>query len=79
MYCFMVSIFGILAIDLMDKMFLGDIWFSWDVEMMLIYVYYVVNGMGCEDLDYGFFDMGFWFCYVEYMLMFFVLDEFFFE
>ncbi|MGB3621742.1 TetR/AcrR family transcriptional regulator [Ketobacter sp. MCCC 1A13808] len=69
MHCFMASISGISAIDLMDKTPLGDIRFSRDAEMMLTYVYYVANGMGCEDPDYGSFDMGFWSRYAEYMSM----------
>lgn len=69
MHCFMATISGIAAIDLMDNTPLGDIRFEQNSEMMLSYVYYVANGMGCEQPEYGTFDMGFWSRYLEYMNM----------
>jgi hypothetical protein len=69
MHCLMASISGIAAIDLMDNTPLGDIRFEQDAEMILAYVYYVANGMGCEEPDYGSFDMGFWSRYTEDMSM----------
>ncbi len=69
MHCFMATISGISAIDLMDNTPLGDIRFEHDSEMMLTYIFYVANGMGCESPDYSSFDMAFWSRYMEYMSM----------
>ncbi|HCB40568.1 MAG TPA: hypothetical protein DEP79_12785, partial [Gammaproteobacteria bacterium] len=47
----------------------GDVRFEQDVEMMMVYVFHVARGLGCENPDYGSFDMVFWSQFSHYIQM----------
>ena len=66
-HCFMATISGISTIDLMDNTPLGDVRFQHDAEMMMVYVFHVSRGLGCEKPDFGSFDMAFWSRFSHYM------------
>ena len=68
-HCFMSTISGMSTIDLMDNTPLGDVRFEQDVEMMMVYVFHVARGLGCENPDYGSFDMVFWSQFSHYIQM----------
>jgi AcrR family transcriptional regulator len=69
LHCFMATISGMSNIDLMDDTPLGDIRFEQHAELMMVYVFYVARGLGCEKPDYQSFDMTFWSRYSEYLAM----------
>lgn len=66
-HCLMSTISGIASIDLMDQTPLGDIRFPDDVKMMMGYIFYVANGLGCEQPDYTRLDMAYWSRYSQYL------------
>lgn len=69
LHCFMATISGVSNIDIMDNTPLGDIRFQQNSEMMMVYVFYVARGLGCENPSYDSFDMAFWSRYAEYLSM----------
>lgn len=66
-HCFMSTISGISSIDLMDNTPLGDIRFEDDMKMILAYIFYVSNGLSCEQPDVARLDMGFWGKYAQHL------------
>lgn len=66
-HCFMATISGMSTIDLMDNTPLGDVRFEHNAEMMMVYVFHVAQGLGCEKPDFGSFDLAFWSRFSSYM------------
>ncbi|MAR91543.1 MAG: hypothetical protein CML06_11780 [Pseudomonadales bacterium] len=68
-HCFMATISGLATIDLLDSTPLGDIRFEQDAEMMMVHIFHLAQGLGCEQPDYAGFDMNFWSRFSHFMAM----------
>jgi len=69
LHFFMATISGVSTIDLLDNTPLGDIRFEHSSEMMMVYVFHLARGLGCEKPEYESFDMAFWSRFSGYLGM----------
>lgn len=69
MHCFMATISGIASLELMDNTPVGDIRFEQYAEMMMVYVFHLAHGLGCEKPQFETFDLSFWSRFSGYMAM----------